>query len=134
MGGRACGPSSPAAAELSFRHALVEFAYPPITLRLHRTCLPSPAPHAAVGCELDSQIKYDGYRMMARRDPIAIRLITRIGHDWANRFPVIEAVNQPEGPVLFDRRRSGVGLAIFPVLRRRQNEASAFLFAFTCSS
>jgi hypothetical protein len=31
---------------------------------------------------------------MARRDPVGIRLITRNGHDWAARYPlVVEAVN-----------------------------------------
>jgi hypothetical protein len=30
-----------------------------------------------------SEIKHDGYRLMARRDPIGIRLLTRNGHDWA---------------------------------------------------
>jgi bifunctional non-homologous end joining protein LigD len=27
------------------------------------------------------EIKHDGYRLMARRDPIGIRLLTRNGHD-----------------------------------------------------
>jgi bifunctional non-homologous end joining protein LigD len=31
---------------------------------------------------------------MARRDPVGIRLLTRNGHDWAARYPLIdEAVN-----------------------------------------
>jgi bifunctional non-homologous end joining protein LigD len=31
---------------------------------------------------------------MARRDPVGIRLLTRNGHDWAGRYPlVVEAVN-----------------------------------------
>src|SRR4051794_8463322 len=31
---------------------------------------------------------------MARRDPVGIRLITRKGNDWTNRYPlVVEAVN-----------------------------------------
>jgi hypothetical protein len=34
------------------------------------------------------------YRLMARRDPVGIRLITRRGNDWTTRFPlVVEAVN-----------------------------------------
>ena len=31
--------------------------------------------------------------MMARRDPVGIRLITRNGHDWTERYVVVEAVN-----------------------------------------
>jgi len=26
---------------------------------------------------------------MARRDPVGIRLLTRNGHDWAPRYPLI---------------------------------------------
>jgi ATP-dependent DNA ligase len=34
------------------------------------------------------EIKHDGYRLMARRDPIGIiRLTTRNGHDWSPRYP-----------------------------------------------
>jgi hypothetical protein len=33
-------------------------------------------------------------RLMARRDPVGIRLLTRRGNDWSNRFPlVVEAMN-----------------------------------------
>jgi bifunctional non-homologous end joining protein LigD len=39
--------------------------------------------------------KHDGYPMMARRDPVGIRLITRRGNDWTTRYPlVVEAVNR----------------------------------------
>jgi ATP-dependent DNA ligase len=29
---------------------------------------------------------------MVRRDPAGVRLITRDGHDWSGRFPLIAAV------------------------------------------
>jgi bifunctional non-homologous end joining protein LigD len=57
-------------------------------------CLPSPAGHPPSGPDWVHEIKHDGYRLMARRDPIGIRLLTRNGHDWAPRYPLIlEAVN-----------------------------------------
>jgi bifunctional non-homologous end joining protein LigD len=57
-------------------------------------CLPSPADKPASGANWIHEIKHDGYRLMARRDPVGIRLLTRRGNDWANRFPlVVEAVN-----------------------------------------
>ena len=38
--------------------------------------------------------KHDGYRLMACRDPVGGRLLTRNGNDWSARFPlVVEAVN-----------------------------------------
>jgi ATP-dependent DNA ligase len=37
---------------------------------------------------------HDGYRLMARVNPVGIRLLTRNGHDWSPRYPlIIEAVN-----------------------------------------
>jgi hypothetical protein len=47
---------------------------------------------------LVAQPVYNGifYRLMARRDPVGIRLITRRGKDWTTRYPlVVEAVNCP---------------------------------------
>ena len=72
---------------------------------------------------------------MARRDPVGIRLITRRGNDWSDRFPlVIEAVNHLkvrscliDGEVVCCDER---GLTRFDLLRRRKNEALAFLYAF----
>jgi ATP-dependent DNA ligase len=70
---------------------------------------------------------------MARRDSVGIRLITRGGNDWSERFPfVVEAVNHLrvrscliDGEVVCCDER---GLARFDVLRRR--EVDAFLYAF----
>jgi ATP-dependent DNA ligase len=68
---------------------------------------------------------------MARRDPVGIRLITRGGNDWTQRYPLVaEAVNHlkvRDGEVVCCDER---GLAIFATLRQRRNEATAFLYAF----
>jgi ATP-dependent DNA ligase len=32
------------------------------------------------------EIKHDGYRLVARRDGAGVRLITRNGHDWSDRY------------------------------------------------
>jgi ATP-dependent DNA ligase len=50
-------------------------------------CLPSPADRPPSGPDWIHENKYDGYRLMARRDPTGIRLLTRNGHDWAPRYP-----------------------------------------------
>ena len=98
-------------------------------------CLPSPADKPPSGPNWIHEIKHDGYRLMARRDPMGIRLLTRNGHDWAPRYPlVVEAVNHLkvrscliDGEVVCCDER---GLATPRLLRHRKNEASAFLFAF----
>jgi bifunctional non-homologous end joining protein LigD len=51
---------------------------PPRTIE---PCLPSPADRPPTGPEWVHEIKHDGYRLMARRDPIGIRLLTRNGYD-----------------------------------------------------
>ena len=38
-------------------------------------CLPSPADKPPSGSNWIHEIKHDGYRLMARRDPVGIRLI-----------------------------------------------------------
>jgi bifunctional non-homologous end joining protein LigD len=37
------------------------------------------------------EIKHDGYRLIVRRDGKAVRLFTRRGHDWTDRYPAIAA-------------------------------------------
>jgi bifunctional non-homologous end joining protein LigD len=55
---------------------------------------------------------------MARRDPVGIRLITRGGNDWTQRYPLVaEAVNH-------------LKVRSFQLLRHWRNEQQAFLFAF----
>src|SRR3954447_3597123 len=107
----------------------------PTVPRFIEPCLPSPADRPPSGTNWIHEIKHDGYRLMARRDSVGIRLITRRGNDWSDRFPlVIEAVNHLkvrscliDGEVVCCDER---GLARFDVLRRRRNEVDAFLYAF----
>ena len=35
------------------------------------------------------EIKHDGYRLIIQRDGKRVRLWTRNGHDWSDRFPLI---------------------------------------------
>jgi hypothetical protein len=99
-----------------------------------KPCLPSTADQPPSGPEWIHEIKHDGYRLMARRDPIGIRLLTRRGNDWSERFPrVVEAVNLLkvrscliDGEVVCCDER---GVAAFHVPRRRRNEPEAFLYA-----
>ena len=37
------------------------------------------------------EIKHDGYRLIARRDAGGVRLITRNGYDWSDRYPAVAA-------------------------------------------
>jgi ATP-dependent DNA ligase len=44
---------------------------------------------ATSGC---TKIKYDGYRMHARLDRGAVKLLTRTGLDWTHKYPAIAKV------------------------------------------
>ena len=46
-------------------------------------------PTAPCGPGWVHEIKHDGFRMMVHRDPAGVRLLTRNGHDWTGRFPLI---------------------------------------------
>src|SRR3954452_5033998 len=107
----------------------------PTVLRFIEPCLPSTADRPPSGANWIHEIKHDGYRLMARRDSVGIRLITRRGNDWTKRFPLVaEAVNHLkvrscliDGEVVCCDER---GLTVFSILRRRKNEERAFLYAF----
>jgi len=43
------------------------------------------------GAEWLHEIKFDGYRMHARLDRGAVRLLTRTGLDWTHKYPAIAA-------------------------------------------
>ena len=89
-----------------------------------KPCLPSPADRPPTGPDWVHEIKHDGYRLMARRDPIGIRLLTRNGHDWAPRYPpIVEAVERLKvRSCLIDGEAVACdenGLAVFEQLRRK---------------
>ena len=90
-------------------------------------CLPSPGEQPPTGPGWVHEIKHDGYRLMARRDALSvgIRLLTRNGHDWASRYPlIVRAVNKLkvrscliDGEAVCCNER---GLSIFDKLTRSQ--------------
>jgi bifunctional non-homologous end joining protein LigD len=44
---------------------------------------------APMGAAWVSEIKFDGYRLLARLSTGEVRLITRNGHDWSDRLPAV---------------------------------------------
>src|SRR5215510_9741714 len=98
-------------------------------------CLPSRADRPPSSPGWIHEIKHDGYRLMARRNPTGISLLTRNGHDWAPRYPlIVEAVDRLKvrsclmngEAVACDKN----GLAVFERLRRKPTGKHVFLYAF----
>jgi ATP-dependent DNA ligase len=55
-------------------------------------CIPTLAAKPPSGPDWVHEIKHDGYRLIVRRDGKAVRLFTRRGHNWTDRYPAIAAV------------------------------------------
>ncbi|SDF02289.1 ATP dependent DNA ligase domain-containing protein [Bradyrhizobium brasilense] len=56
---------------------------------LFEPCIPTPGKVVPAGKDWLHEIKHDGYRLIVQRDGTRLRLFTRNGYDWADRFPLI---------------------------------------------
>ena len=70
-----------------------------------------------------SEIKFDGYRLLAWIDHGAVRLVTRNGHDWTDRLPAVarEVGRLRVQTALLDGELVAMdrnGISSFPVLQR----------------
>jgi bifunctional non-homologous end joining protein LigD len=54
-------------------------------------CLPVRAAEPPSGPQWLHEIKFDGFRLMARRRSADVRLLTRSGYDWTERYPAVVA-------------------------------------------
>jgi bifunctional non-homologous end joining protein LigD len=98
-------------------------------------CLPSPAKAPPSGHGWIHEIKHDGFRILARRGPAGVQLITRNGNDFTPRFPFIEMAvkSLPVRSCLIDGEAivcDENGLAVFELIRRHGALASAVHCAF----
>ena len=58
-------------------------------------CLPSQVARPPSGPDWLHEIKHDGFRLLARRGATGVRLFTRNGYDWTERFPlIVEALDE----------------------------------------
>jgi ATP-dependent DNA ligase len=81
------------------------------------------------------EIKHDGFRILARRGPTGVRLITRNGNDFTARFPLAAAAAgalpansfQIDGEAIVTNAK---GLAVFDLIRRKGHGDDAVLIAF----
>ena len=98
-------------------------------------CLPRPAEQPPSGRGWLHEIKHDGFRIMARRADGRIRLLTRKGTNFSNRFPqIVAAVTLlPVRSCLIDGEAvvcDEDGLAVFELIRGYRHDTAAVLCAF----
>jgi ATP-dependent DNA ligase len=87
------------------------------------------------GADWIHEIKHDGFRIIGRKEAAGARLITRNGHDFSGRFPLVVAalnalsvrscVIDGEAIVCDDK-----GLSVFDLIRYRSYDHVASLCAF----
>jgi hypothetical protein len=126
-------------------HGLAEPAERPYLrgMKAHRTrtdgfvdpCIPTRAAKPPSGRDWVHEIKHDGYRLIVRRDGEAVRLFTRRGHDWTDRYPAIAAAAAKLQAKSFTLDGEAVvagadGVAVFDALHRRGRVSDAILQAF----
>nr|WP_155755932.1 ATP-dependent DNA ligase [Rhizobium leguminosarum] len=54
-------------------------------------CLALLKPKPPKGSQWAFEVKWDGYRLAVHIEPSGVRILTRGGHDWTDRFPAIAA-------------------------------------------
>lgn|SRR4051812_39122494 len=98
-----------------------------------KPCLPSAVKRApARGGRWIQEIKYDGYRLLARKDAGGVRLLTRRGNDWTDRFPLVEqaVAGLPCYSCLVDGEVVACNEHDVPVFQLLRQRKSAHLCAF----
>jgi bifunctional non-homologous end joining protein LigD len=106
-----------------------------VQLKRIEPCLPRAAKQPPTGSGWIHEIKHDGYWIIAERDHVRVRLYTRDGYDFADRFPLAVAAvaKLPVKSCLIDGEAivcDANGLAVFDLLRRRWHGEDVILCAF----
>ena len=52
-------------------------------------CIPTRGTEVPSGLDWIHEIKHDGYRLIVQREGKRVRLFTRNGHDWSDKYPLI---------------------------------------------
>jgi bifunctional non-homologous end joining protein LigD len=98
-------------------------------------CIPTRASKPPVGPQWIHEIKHDGYRLIARKQGDRVRLFTRRGYDWTDRYPLIRKAVAAIGTAsaVIDGEAvccDDTGVAMFEMLHSRAHDDHAFLYAF----
>jgi ATP-dependent DNA ligase len=97
-------------------------------------CLPTNAPTPS-GREWVHEIKFDGFRVIARKNGQRVRLYSRPGNDLTDRFPlIVESLAKLRSrSCIIDGEAVACGedgIASFDRIRYRHHDADVFLYAF----
>ena len=105
--------------------------------RAFQPCVPTRVAKVPHGLDWIYEIKHDGYRLIVQKDQKRVRLFTRNGHDWTDRYPLIveAALKNRSSSFVIDGEAVllGVdGVSDFDGLHARQHDFEVQLYAFDC--
>ena len=98
-------------------------------------CIPTKAAKVPDRPEWLHEIKHDGYRLIVQREGKRVRLFTRNGHDWSNRYPLIAeaALRNRNSSFVIDGEAVLLGVdgrSDFNGLHSRRHDAEVEFYAF----
>ena len=98
-------------------------------------CLPTRGTAVPAGPDWIHEIKHDGYRLTVHREGKRVRLFTRNGHDWSDRYPLIveAALRVRIGSFVLDGEAVLLGVhgrSDFDGLNSRQHNDDVQFYAF----
>jgi bifunctional non-homologous end joining protein LigD len=105
--------------------------------RLFEPCIQTRAAKVPAGPDWIHEIKHDGYRLIVQKDHKRVRLFTRNGHDWTDRYPLIVEAGLKNRSSSFVIDGEAVllgvdGISDFDGLHARKHEGEVQLHAFDC--
>jgi bifunctional non-homologous end joining protein LigD len=100
-------------------------------------CIPTKGATVSAGPDWFHEIKHDGYRLIVQRDGERVRLWTRNGHDWSDRYPwIVEAalkIRQERFVLDGEAVLLGAdGRSDFNGLHSRRHDDGVQFYAFDC--
>ena len=104
-------------------------------LRGYGPCIPTRGTKVPAGPDWLHEVKYDGYRLIVQREGKRVRLFTRNGYDWTDRYPWIAeaALRNKSTSFVIDGEAVllGVdGVSDFDGLHSRKFDTEVQLYAF----
>jgi ATP-dependent DNA ligase len=105
--------------------------------RTFEPCIPIRGTKVPAGPDWIHEIKHDGYRLIVQRDGKRVRVFTRNGHDWTDRYPLTVEASLRNRATSFVIDGEAVllgieGVSDFDGLHSRQHDIEVQLYAFDC--
>ena len=95
-------------------------------------CVPTRGTKVPDRPEWIHEVKHDGYRLIVQREGQRVRLFTRNGHDWSDRFPLISeaALRNRNSSFVLDGEAVLLGVDGRSGLHSRKHDAEVEFYAF----